>query len=555
METENEWKCYLKTKRLSRNIVNKLIRREAFGIKPCTNVYYTRNLLQSIVPNFTIINVEKPPCFLRKFSPDGRYFLAFSADQTSVEIYTFNGSCAGGSLLQGYRGDYVGNKNDNGSEYIRSVAFSTYFKTKSVVNITHSGEQLNRECSLFTDDGRYVIVGSAQYITDDLRPSFYEIFSNNEATTPNPRSPLEDYSLHIVDLQQGKLCDTIQFKVDKIYLSHNQGLYLYKETLAVLSVQHQAIHVFHIIDGTFISIRSIGRFCYDDDHYLLSNVYSQTAHVTFPFRAFRETAINSLKHRLLVYLFKEALCLSNGLKSPDPIRRFYLNFDQIKQLRIWKMQLLDEFHLLIKYASEEVVTFKASEPNSQPSFFVFYNMITTQVLAVFENTSEEMLYLLENFCDYFRNARLQNGSLFLCSPSNNLYARLAQQRFKQTIVIARYGGYTEAIKRMLAQLPISAQSYSSSPYLDLSLFSYDDKWVSAMERPKACGEHPIRLKFYSRESGSLHFKIYAGLIGRSVPPASRRLVAFTFHPSEPFAISVQRTNSDYIVNFHVRLDQ
>ena len=47
---------------------------------------------------------------------------------------------------------------------------------------------------------------------------------------------------------------------------------------------------------------------------------------------------------------------------------------------------------------------------------------------------------------------------------------------------------------MLAQLPISAQSYSSSPYLDLSLFSYDDKWVSAMERPKACGEHPIRLK-------------------------------------------------------------
>lgn len=70
--------------------------------------------------------------------------------------------------------------------------------------------------------------------------------------------------------------------------------------------------------------------------------------------------------------------------------------------------------------------------------------------------------------------------------------RLAQQRFKQTIVSARFGGPTEATKRMLAQLPISAQSYSSSPYLDLSLFSYDDKWVSVMERPKACGEHPIR---------------------------------------------------------------
>jgi hypothetical protein len=50
----------------------------------------------------------------------------------------------------------------------------------------------------------------------------------------------------------------------------------------------------------------------------------------------------------------------------------------------------------------------------------------------------------------------------------------------------------EAVKRLLAQLPISAQSYSSSPYLDLALFSYDDKWVSVMERPKPCGDHPIR---------------------------------------------------------------
>lgn len=72
------------------------------------------------------------------------------------------------------------------------------------------------------------------------------------------------------------------------------------------------------------------------------------------------------------------------------------------------------------------------------------------------------------------------------------FIRLMQQRFKQTIVNARYGGLTEATKRLLGQLPISAQSYSSSPYLDLSLFCYDDKWVSMMERPKACGELPIR---------------------------------------------------------------
>lgn len=50
----------------------------------------------------------------------------------------------------------------------------------------------------------------------------------------------------------------------------------------------------------------------------------------------------------------------------------------------------------------------------------------------------------------------------------------------------------EANKRILGQLPVSAQSFTSSPYLDTSLYSYDEKWVSPMERPKVVGEYPIR---------------------------------------------------------------
>nr|KAF6410729.1 hypothetical protein HJG63_009171 [Rousettus aegyptiacus] len=91
---------------------------------------------------------------------------------------------------------------------------------------------------------------------------------------------------------------------------------------------------------------------------------------------------------------------------------------------------------------------------------------------------------------------------------------------------------------------------SDQTSLDLSLFSYDDKWVSVMERPKTCGDHPIR--FYARDSGLLKFEIQAGLLGRPINHTVRRLVAFTFHPFEPFAISVQRTNAEYVVNFHMR---
>jgi len=253
---------------------------------------------------------------------------------------------------------------------------------------------------------------------------------------------------------------------------------------------------------------------------------------------------------------------------PYELRKFFQYFDQVLCLKMWKMQLLDRSHLLIKYASEDVVTLRSSEPNAQFSLFVVYNVVTTEVVNVFENTSEELLNHFEHFCDFFRNTNFravpihqtssrdtysdydggQHG--LTSSPSNNTYAYTIQQRFKQTVVTAKNGGIIEARKRVLAQLPISAQSYTGSPYLDLSLFSYDEKWVSVMERPKACGENAIH--FYGRESGQLKFRIFAGIQGRQAPPQARRLVAFIFHPTEPFAISVQRTNLEYVVNFHVR---
>lgn len=105
-----------------------------------------------------------------------------------------------------------------------------------------------------------------------------------------------------------------------------------------------------------------------------------------------------------------------------------------------------------------------------------------------QSATRDRLFTNEDSCCCF-------NIIVLISPS--VYVRL---RFKDTIVNAKYGGHTEAVRRLLGQLPISAQSYSSSPYLDLSLFSYDDKWVSVMERPKTCGDHPIR---YTLSSGRM----------------------------------------------------
>lgn len=534
----------------NQNLVHRLLQRETHRAKPATHLHASRLLYTNVFPNFTVVNVEKPPCFLRKFSPSGKYFVAFSSDQTSIEIYEFQGPAAANDLLHEVGTDGIGNDTDSVSLDIRSRLFDRFFKLKHVTPVASNGEHLNRECSLFTYNGQYVVVGSAIYLPDDPHPLFFDVYRNNESVSPNQRSPLEDYTLHIIDLETGRCCDSREFKCDKIFLSHNQGLYLYKNTFAVLSVQQQTVHIFQVTeDGSFVDVRKIGRFCYEDDEYVF-NASARSSNSTDSRGSFRrpfsDTTINSLKHRLLAFLFRQALAEGSQLA----VRKFYRHFEQFRQLRMWKMQLLDESHLLIKYASEDVVTLRVSDPNSQPSFFVVYNMLSTKVLAVYENTSEKLLNLFENFCDLFRNATLHSEAQFTCSASTNIHARQIQQRFKQTIINAKYGGQTEAIKRLLAQLPISGQSYSSSPYLDLFLFSYDDKWVSVMERPKACGDHPIR--FYARDSGLLKFKINAGVVGRNPPPTARRLVAFTFHPSEPFAVSVQRTNAEYVVNFHLR---
>ena len=560
------------SRKASQNLATKLFHREiGRGSR------FSRHFYSNFYPNLTLVNVEKPPCFLRKFTPDGKRFIAFSACQTQLEIYLYKGPSAVNELVEESLRRRPNAIVNDGAEVVfsgrvRAGAFDSAFALEHVIPLCSvpGMEQLNRECSLFSEDGDFVIVGSAAFIPDEAHAPMHELHQNNESVAPNPRNPLENYTLYSIEIAEGIMTDKVDFKVDKIFLSHNQGIYLYKNILAVLSVQHQTIHIYKFYNGQFTHEVSVGRSLFPDDELVMGPTLASEPRPNFvssgsPFRAFREQTINLLKHRILTFLYRRAVALAHSDGTPLELRRFYQSFDQLRSLRVWKMQLLDESHLLLKYASEDVVTLRSYEPNAQSSFFVVFDYRAAEVKAVYENTSEEMLRHFENFCDFFRNTNIGVNfdgdsdefryAQFTSSPSNNIYARLTQQRFKQTIVSAKNGGVAEARKRVLAQLPISSQSYSSSPYLDLALFSYDEKWVSVMERPKACGEQPIQ--FYGRESGLVKFRMYAGTGGFSSisappPPATRRLVAFIFHPTDPFVITVQKTNLDYIVNFHIR---
>jgi len=54
--------------------------------------------------------------------------VAFSADQTSIEVYEYRGAPAAADLLADCEGEYIGHKNDDCSFHIRSNIFARFFK-------------------------------------------------------------------------------------------------------------------------------------------------------------------------------------------------------------------------------------------------------------------------------------------------------------------------------------------------------------------------------------------------------------------------------------------
>lgn len=99
------------------NIATRLAGRQMFGgftSRVGSDKYLQRSMYQSITPNFTVTHVEKPPCFLRKFTPDGKLFVAFSSDQMSVEVYYFQGPQAANHLFEDLAKIWANRTNNDG---------------------------------------------------------------------------------------------------------------------------------------------------------------------------------------------------------------------------------------------------------------------------------------------------------------------------------------------------------------------------------------------------------------------------------------------------------
>ena len=214
------------------NIIRTLFRREIgyTNIDRTETVFNeTKRIYLAIYPNFTVINVKTPNCFLRRFSPDGRFLIAFNQLLNGIIIYKFNGSSSAqneiDSLFKTYPKHLDKSDLNNGEcEQLRLRIFNLFFTEMKNLKLIQQNELINRECTIFFNE-HYVIVASSEFLNDDSLPPYSQLAENNETLHV---SPIENYSIYLINLKTCKLCDSLKFKNDKIILTHNQGLYLYK---------------------------------------------------------------------------------------------------------------------------------------------------------------------------------------------------------------------------------------------------------------------------------------------------------------------------------------
>ncbi len=131
------------------------------------------------------------------------------------------------------------------------------------LKLIDNNELINRECTLFFNNN-YVIVASSEVVSEDNLPPYEHIAANNESLH---YGFIENYTIYLVNIKEAKLNDKIRFKADKINLTHNQSLCLFKNTFTVLSQQNQTVHIYNIVpkygsmrNGKFLKIDSRFKF-------------------------------------------------------------------------------------------------------------------------------------------------------------------------------------------------------------------------------------------------------------------------------------------------------
>ena len=296
----------------------------------------------------------------------------------------------------------------------------------------------------------------------------------------------------------------------------------------------------------------------------------------------------TLKQRLLTYLYKRA-------KQSNRQLRFIHSFNDYLASKFYKVQFLTNHVILLKFAHETIVNKRQQEQQMHYALFVVYDIQSSTILNIYDESSLELAQIFEKYNDEFRYSSSHGLISYRNLEFFPLSTHAGRRQFEHMYYHSTSAGDSDSIKRLLMQLPLRTITHTISPYLDLNLYSYDDKIVHIDDMIKTCPNNPVR--FFSRDCQRMKFQLT--LTNRSIilphftantdnSPATtatttttivtptitnnsatttasslflpstltssrRTTLATLWHPIEPFCITIQRwpRDLDNIHNFHL----
>uniref|UniRef100_A0A0E0C2B1 Light-mediated development protein DET1 n=1 Tax=Oryza meridionalis TaxID=40149 RepID=A0A0E0C2B1_9ORYZ len=457
----------------SANLASRVFDRQFLSPRPGTTVNTVRQFYENLVPSYTIYDIDYPDYSFRKFTDDGKYLPEpprFNRVPSHLANISCNEPCDSHDLPP------------------KAKKFDSFFKQLYSISLASSNEYICKDFFLYMEFHQFGLFATSTAQSNDS--------SATEGAIHGVPS-IEKITFYLVRLDDGAVLGEKAFRNDFINLAHSIGAYLYEDLLCIVSLRYQTIHVLQIRDsGNLVEVRKIGTFCQEDDELFLHSHGQAARGVSF---------LPGIKQRLLSFIFRKTWNDESDqtLRVQHLKKKFYFHFQDYVDLIIWKVSRSTEQNL---------------------AFFAVYNMETTDIVSLYQNSSEELYSLFEYFYDHFHtNPQNSSHGNFISSHSNNVHALDQLRTIKN-----KANSTSQFVKKMMASLPYTCQSQSPSPYFDLSLFRYDKPNV-------------------------VKFKIKPGSDSGASDSRAKRISSFLFHPFFPLALSIQQTYMQpTVVNLHFR---
>ncbi|GJQ14372.1 hypothetical protein GpartN1_g6163.t1 [Galdieria partita] len=564
------------------NLVEALFYRECGLVKAsCGSTHFFRIVYRAIVPKGgASLDVKLPNIVIRRFTPDGKYLVCFSQNQKDLVVYRFVGPhfCSKGSVSDV---DTMSNENNH---FPIPNSFEHFFSLHFQKTIAFRNEILCKTFCIAGLNGSYLIVASwsppqASSSNDDR-----ENMANTTRERPalNFVPCLEKLSLYTVNIETGCVCDSWSLRNDFVDLENHSGVHMLEDTLLVLSLRFQKLYVLKLLpSGMLVPFKEIGPHCFEDDSLVIAQMEEKERRFCIhlenrkwfslrgmkwslePEEVFENRVENTglgngmasrgfyggLMHRILTYFYTHSIDLDNV--DSNSRSQFFHRFQDYTSFVILKAQLLDAEHIILRLARAEDAQ-RAMDPSLMTFFLGFYNMTSTQFLAIVPNNNSELAKVVEDYSSKFLHTCMSS----LCEGSTPTFRyRFLFGSDAQSSKEASWSEHT--VKRILSSIPCSCQVFHHSPYLDRKLFSFDESKLLALQGYKMipCSDTGV-IKFTLSSGGPLRFKLRSDFRPQSESSESwKRLTSFLFHPILPFVINMQQSLLEPLqINFYYHLE-